>query len=81
MLKSGPIGQQNNTCGAIQQGCGGSSAREGGIIAIQSLAIHVSRTTCRAISTNLTSGWFCHDHMWSIINESVFLIKQICGPT
>ena len=37
--------------------CGGSFARQGGIIALYNLAICVSRTTCSAISTNLPSGW------------------------
>ena len=37
---------------------GGSFARQG-LIARQNLAICVSRTTCHAISTNLSSGWFC----------------------
>ena len=59
---------------------GGSFAPQGGLIARQNLAIRVSRTTCLAISTNLSSGWFYQDHMWSLINKYVVLIKQICGP-
>ena len=60
---------------------GGSFAPQGGLIARQILAIHVSRTTCLTISTNLPSGGFYQDHRWSLINESVVLIKQNCGPT
>ena len=60
---------------------GGSFAPQGGLIARQNLAIRVSRTTCLAISTNSSSGWFYQDHRWSLINEYVVLIKQICGPT
>ena len=60
---------------------GGSFAPQGGQIAQQNLAIHVSRTTCLTISTNLPSGWFYQDHRWSLINEYVVLIKRICGPT
>ena len=60
---------------------GGSFAPQGGLIARQNLAIRVSRTTCLTIRTNLSSGWFYQDHRWSLINESVVLIKRICGPT
>ena len=41
---------------------GGSFAPHSGPIARQSLAMCVSRTTCLAISTNLSSGWFYQDH-------------------
>ena len=60
---------------------GGSFAPQGGLIARQNLAIRVIRTTCLTISTNLSSGLFYQEHRWSLINESVVLIKQICGPT
>ena len=60
---------------------GNSFARQGGVIAQQSLAIHVSRITGCAISTNSPSGWFYRDHRWSLINKTVVLIKQMCGPT
>ena len=59
----------------------GSFAPQGHLIAQQNLAIRVSRITCLAINTNLPSGWFYQDHRWSLINESVVLIKRICGPT
>ena len=60
---------------------GGSFAPQGGLIARQNLAICVSRTTCLAISTNFSSGWFYQDHRWSLRNVYVVLIKRICGPT
>ena len=41
---------------------GGSFAPQGGLIELQNLAIRVSRTTCLAFSTNLSSGWFHQDH-------------------
>ena len=56
---------------------GGSFAPQGGLIVRQNLAIHVSRTTCLTVSINLSSGWFYKDPRWSLINESVVLIKQI----
>ena len=59
----------------------GSFVPQGGLIARQNLAICVRRNTCLANSTNLPSGWFYQDHRWSLINESVVIIKQICGPT
>ena len=59
---------------------GGSFVPQGGLIARQNLAIRVSRTTCLAITTNFLSCWFYQDHRWSLINEYVVLIKQICGP-
>ena len=43
-------------------GGGGSFARKGGQVALQNLAICVSRTTCPAISTYLVSEWFYHNH-------------------
>ena len=49
---------------ALEGGC--SFARQGGLIARQNLAIHVSRITCRAICTNLPSGGFYQDHRWSL---------------
>ena len=60
------------------QGC--LFAPQGVLIAAQNLTICVSRTTCLPISTNLLSGWFYQDHRWCLINKSVVLIKQICGP-
>ena len=59
---------------------GGSFAPQGGLTGRQNFAICVCRTTCLAISTNLPTGWFYQDHRWSLINKSVVLIKQICGP-
>ena len=59
----------------------GYFAQQDGLIAQHNLAIRVSRTTCCAISTNLPSGWFYQDHMWTLINKYVVLIKQICGST
>ena len=59
----------------------GSFAPQGGLIARQNLAICVRRNTCIAISTNLPSGWFYQDHRWSLINESVVIIKPIFGPS
>ena len=60
---------------------GGSFAPQGSLTARQNLAVCVSRTTCLAISTNLSSGWFYQDHRWSVLNEYVVLIKRIFGPT
>ena len=60
---------------------GGSFAQQGGLIARQSLSICVSRTTCCAISNNLSLRWFYQDHRWFLINKYVVLIKLICGPT
>ena len=60
---------------------GGYFAPQCGLIAKQNLAICVSRTTCLAIITNLPSGVSYKDHGWSLMNESVVLIKQICGST
>ena len=56
-------------------------APQGGLIARQNLAICVSRTTCLAISTNLSSGWFYNYHRGSLINKDLVLLTQICGPT
>ena len=55
---------------------GGSFVPQGGLIAQQNLAVRVSRTTCRAVSTNLSSEWFYQDHMWSLIHKLVVLHKQ-----
>ena len=57
-----------------------SFAGQGGLTAQHNFAICLSRDACLAISTNLLSGGFYEDHRWSLINESVVLIKQICGP-
>ena len=57
----------------------GSFAQQGGLIARQNLATRVSRTTCRAISTNFPSGCFHQGHRWSLKTKSVVLIKRICG--
>ena len=59
---------------------GGSFAPQGGPIAWQNLAIRVSRATCLAISTNLSSGWLYQDHRWSLINKYVVFIKRMWGP-
>ena len=60
---------------------GGSFAPQGGPIERQNLAVHVSSTTCLAMRTNLSSGWFYQDRRWSLINEYAVLVKRICGPT
>ena len=57
----------------------GCFARQSGLIAQQNLTSRVSRTTCLAIITNMPSGWFYQAHIWSLINEYVVLIKQICS--
>ena len=58
-------------------GGGSSFAQQGGWIVWQNLAICVTRTTCRAISTNLPSGWFYQDHRWFLIHKYVVLIKLL----
>ena len=50
---------------------GGSFAPQGGLIAQHNLAICINRTTCLAISTNLSSGWFYQDHRWSLGKGSI----------
>ena len=56
----------------LSASAGGSSfAQQGGLIARQNLAIHVSRTTCRAISTNLSLGWLV-DWLVGILNKIMF---------
>ena len=52
-----------------------------GWIAQHNLAIPFSRTTCGANGTNLPPKWLYQDRRWSLIYETVVLIKQIHGPT
>ena len=60
---------------------GGSFAPQGGLISWQNLVIHVSRTSWRAITNNLSSSWCYQYSRWSLINKSVVLLNQIYGST
>ena len=48
----------------------GSFARQGGLIARQNLATHVSRNACHASTTILPSGWFYQNQRLSLKNPA-----------